>query len=574
MSQTDSGRERRKNRRLDVSFPARFTADGRTIHRAVVRSLSAEGMFLETTTLVSIGTTIRVLAPLSDENPQPIRTKATVLYHNRRGTAGALLGFGLQFAAPPAGVAERIERFLDLYAGSVAGDETGAIAWPVEVPAIDPGWHPVSWWALDPETAEVESAHTSTEPAMERLSRWLGSLPEDVAAEPGARVAFHFHGKALAPASGVRRNWVEHPPLRKALVAQMWAIESLEAAEWKLIELGRERAAAIGAAARVLEAAREELTGPPPSFAIEGAQGDGGADAAPTGFDDASEDLAPSSDEVHDWNEVVISLADVSRFLDSLRYNLQGLPLLEPSAVSGAESPGDDFLRGALQDVAQMASRLAGTEPRAPGAEKDGAAEADSAAVARPGAGGAALTLSRRHVVALASVLALAAAAGITIQTLRSRPPPAYDRYLPIAKEALSALRARNADRLEDRIAGARAALGSSIETYPSTTALELGLAALRYLQSSAALDGPAQAMHDLPWGPGKRYPDRQAYEQWRERDRTRAEGWIDTSEQIAAGILNDGAPFARERENAAFEALEAGRQWLSERQHQVEMMR
>ena len=46
-------------------------------------------MFLETTTLVSIGTTIRVLAPLSDENPQPIRTKATVLYHNRRGTAGA-----------------------------------------------------------------------------------------------------------------------------------------------------------------------------------------------------------------------------------------------------------------------------------------------------------------------------------------------------------------------------------------------------------------------------------------------------------------------------------------------------
>lgn len=561
MNQTDPGRERRKNRRIDVSFPARFTADGRSIHRAVVRSLSADGMFLETTTLVSIGTTIRILAPLSDENPQPVRTKATVLYHNRRGSAGALLGFGLQFAAPPAGMAERVERFLERYAGLVAGDETGAIAWPVEVPAIDPGWHPVSWWALDPETAEVENAHTSTEPAMERLSRWLGSLPEDVAAEPGARVAFHFHGKALAPASGVRRNWVEHAPLRKALVAQMWAIESLEAAEWKLIELGREHAAAIGAAGRVLEAAREELTGPPPSFAIERADGDDGADA-------------PSSDEVHDWNEIVISLADVSRFLDSLRYNLQGLPLLEPSAVSGAESPSDDFLRGALQDVAQMASRLAGTEPRAPGAEKDGAAEADSAATARPAAGGATLTLSRRHVVVLASLLALAAAAGITMQTLRSRPPPAYHRYLPIAKEALSALRARNADRLEDRIAGARAALGSSTETYPSTIALELGLAALRYLQSSASLDGPAQAMHELPWGPGKRYPDRQAYEQWRERDRTRAEGWIDTSEQIAAGILNDGAPFARERENAAFEALEAGRQWLSERQHQVEMMR
>lgn len=574
MNQTDSGRERRKNRRLDVSFPARFTADGRTIHRAVVRSLSAEGMFLETTTLVSIGTTIRVLAPLADENPQPVRTKATVLYHNRRGTAGAVIGFGLQFVAPPAGVAERIERFLEFGPRLVPTDEVGGIAWPVEVPAIDPGWHPVSWWALDPETSDVASAPSGAESAMERLGRWLGSLPEDVAAEPGARVAFHFHGKALAPASGVRRDWVEHAPLRKALTAQMWAIESLEAAEWKLIELGREHSAAIGAAGRVLEAAREELTGAPPSFAearaSESAPEGGESTGQLTGGDE-SDELAPLSDEIHDWNEISIALADVSRFLDVLRYNLQGLPLLEPSAVSSAEPPSDDFLRGAVQDVAHVASRLAGTEPRAAGSEKDGGAQPEAAAGS---GGGAALTISRRHAFGVLGALAVATVVAITIQTVRARPPDAYTRYLPIAKEALSALRARNADRLEDRLSGARAALGSSTETYPSTVALELGLTALRYLQSSAALDGPAQAMHEPPWGPGKRYPDRQTYEQWRERDRTRADGWIDTSEQIAAGILNDGAPFARERENSAFEALEAGRQWLSERQHQVEMMR
>ena len=566
MNQTDPGRERRKNRRIDVSFPARFTADGRTIHRAVVRSLSAEGMFLETTTLVSIGATIRVLAPLQDENPQPIRTKATVLYHNRRGSAGAVLGFGLQFAQPPAGSPERIERFLDLYLGEVPSDETGALGWPVEVPAIDPGWHPVSWWALDPETAEIEGAATSAEPAMDRLARWLGGLPEDVAAEPGARVAFHFHGKPLAPASGMRRNWIEHAPLRKALVAQMWAIESLEAAEWKLIELSREQTAAIGAAGRVLEAAREELGGPPPSFGDGDAAG-GGRDAAAL----EASDGAPSSDEVHDWNEIAITLAGVSKFLDVLRYNLQGLPLLEPSAARGAEAASDDFLRGAVQDMAQVASRLAGTEPRAPGSEKEGAAVAE---VAPAPSSGATLKISRRHLLVVLGVVATAGAVAVTIQALRARPPDAYGRYLPVAKEALSALRARNAERLEDRIGGARAALGSSTETYPSMIALELGLAALRYLESSAKLDGPAQSMHELPWGAGKRYPDRQSYEQWRDRDRTRAEGWIDTSEQIAAGILNDDAPFARERENAAFEALEAGRQWLSERQHQVEMMR
>lgn len=565
MTSSDPGRERRKNRRRDVSFPARFTADGRTIHRAVVRSLSAEGMFLETTALVPIRATIRIVAALPDEGREPLRVEATVLYHNRRGLAGAVGGFGLQFVNPSLPAPDRIEALLDRYPAQVPTDGLGTMVWPVEVPTIDPGWRSVAWWNLDPETAEIDAATTGEEPSHTRLQRWLAATPDDVAPAPEGLVAFHFYGKALAPAMGVPRAHLDQPPVAKALAAQMWAIETLEAARWNLVELTREQAAAIGAAGRVLDMAREELEANA-SLAAH-APSDEGLDGA----EGSAADREPAArGEELPWGEVAIALRPVAEFLDVLRYNLQGLPALEPSATRPDEPRTDAFLRAAAQEVAQIAARVAGGEGRA----ASGAGATTPATPTGSAAHPSTLRLTRRHLAGAGIAIGLLALTGVAVQRLRHRPPESYGRYLALAREALSALSARNADRLEDRLRSAHDALGTTPESPASTLALELGLAGIRYLDGVAALEGSAQSLHEVPWGPGKRYPSKESYERWRERDRARAQGWIETSEQIASQILNSDAPFAREQDPSLLDTLDAGHQWLSERRHQLELLR
>jgi len=275
----------------------------------VVHSLSIEGVFLECGEAAQLGSRVGVVVPLSDPDPRAIRCSATVLYHHRRSSTGAN-GFGLRFADPETGLRNRIDRFLDSYGGPIPTDRTGSIAWPVEVPHIDPGWHPLVWSNLDPSASAGEAARG---PAEQRLGSLVTRIEEvSGGAERGAgeRIAFHFLRKALAPAAGIPKEWLLQPPLKRALAAQMLAAEALDAAAWRLIDLSCEQTATIRAARDALERAHAELRAP---SALQTA-GRAGASVAEA------------------WATLGFGLGQVSGFLALLCANLGGLAALEEAA--------------------------------------------------------------------------------------------------------------------------------------------------------------------------------------------------------------------------------------------------
>ncbi len=342
---------------------------------------------------------------------------------------------------------------------------------------------------------------------------------------------------------GLRRAWLGREAVQRALAAQMWAIEILDAVEWRLIDVSREQAAALGAAGRVLNAAREALASVPAhEIAV---------DANPS-LDDGGTTSGAEPEAIGHWHEVLIAFEEAREFLEVLRYNLQGLPLLDPGSAGVTEPRTDAYLRGGAADATPATPRTGTAAPAAP-----------AASPARPAARARWRSRSATMPAAIAVLLVAALVAFVT----RSRPPETYVRYLPTAREALGALGARNAMRLDNRLSAASAALGAESARYASHAALELGLATLRRRDALVAQDTTASDGPDAPWGPDKRHPDRESYERERDRARTRADGWIDTCEQIAKQILLGDAPFARERDPALHEVLREGRAWLTAQQ-------
>ena len=232
-----SAGERRLVKRLEVSLPALIHVDRERAHPGVVTSISANGLFVQTDLTVPLHARVVIGFGLGGGLGR-VKLSARQVHSSRRMGTEDIVGFGVEFDAPPAELPALLTELAAVQPDPIALDASGHLVWPL--PPVGMGLvPPASGLCVLRDTVwkRVE-IHGRDQACPTR------DLLNSLRSGKGTTTIAH-HGAILAPNSGLEteplRGALSAPTdptgLAAALTAQLQLTESLSDARWRLENL-------------------------------------------------------------------------------------------------------------------------------------------------------------------------------------------------------------------------------------------------------------------------------------------------------------------------------------------------